>query len=427
VNGRDADRPPAAPAAGSPVGGSTAADAGAPHVNRLTVAALAVLYAMVPLYGTLGGLTAGPGTPALVPHGVAAAIGIVFLAALAVPLPAAVRVARRDWLTFAFLGPGLATILAAIPGFDPPTGIGFGLLVTGVGASGLLVVRGADAATVRLCVRAFLWSALLACALALAMLVSHRPAAIYAFDNGRAVGTFLNPNELAAYTLVGLGVALPLALVSRGRDRLAAAAAVVLAVTLAATFSRWGLLSAVCGVAVYALAARARALLLAAVVLAVTGIGLNAVAGARHHNPRDTEARIVAWRAGLTTFERFPLLGVGPLAFPKTYEVMRPPDAPGSRTAVAFDPHSLPIAFAADGGIVAVVTLALSFIVVFRAVLRAARKTPSALQRALALSLLAALAALMVDVTINTVSIFFALGLQVVVLSLAVVRTDALR
>ncbi|HTD32956.1 MAG TPA: O-antigen ligase family protein [Candidatus Elarobacter sp.] len=395
--------------------------------NGLVTAALAVLYAILPLYGTLGGLTAGPGTPSLVPRAVAAAIGILALAALAALVPAAARVVRRDALTFAFLAPGLATILAALPGFDPPLGIGLGVLVTGIGASGLVLVRAADAATIRLCVRVFLWSALLACALALAMVASHRPAAVYAFDNGRAVGTFLNPNELAAYTLVGLGVALPLALASRGRDRLAAVTALALAVALAATFSRWGLLSAVCGVAVYALAARARALLAVAVAVAVLGIGLNALAGARHHNPRDTEARTVAWRAGLTTFERFPLLGVGPLAFPKTYEVMRPPDAPGARTAVAFDPHSLPIAFAADGGIVAVVTLTLSFAVLFRAMLAAAAATPSAAQRSFALALAAAFVALMVDGAINTVSLVFPLGLQVVMLGLAVVRTDALR
>lgn len=395
-------------------------------LNAPTVAALVVLYAILPLYGTLGGLTAGPGTPALVPRPVAAAIGIVALAALATVVPAAARVVRRDALTFAFLAPGLATVLAAIPGFDPPLGIGLGVLVTGIGASGLLVVRAADAVTVRLCVRVLLWSALLACVLALAMLVSHRPAAIYAFDNGRAVGTFLNPNELAAYALVGLGVAVPLALGTRGRDRLAAVTALVLAVTLAATFSRWGLLSAVCGVAVYAFAARARVLLAAALAVALAGIGLNALAGAQHHNPRDTEARTVAWRAGLTTFEHFPLLGVGPLAFPKTYEVMRPPDAPGSRTAVAFDPHSLPIAFAADGGIVALVTLVLSFAILLRALLGEARRAPP-LQRALGISLAAAFVAMMVDGAINTVSLVFPLGLQVVMLGLAVVRADALR
>jgi hypothetical protein len=258
------------------------------------------------------------------------------------------------------------------------------------------------------------------------MVVGHRPAAIYAYDNGRAVGTFLNPNELAAFTLIALGVAVPLAAASRGRDRLAVLCAVVLAATLGATFSRWGVFSAVCGVAVYALATRSRALLAAALVVALAGLGLDTLAGAGHHNPRDTEARAVAWQTGLTTFERFPLLGVGPLAFPKTYDVFRPPGAPGVHTAVAFDPHSLPIAFAADGGIVALVTLTASFWIVLRTVLRNAGAA-AARPRALALGLGAALIALLVDGGINTIVLFFPLGLQVVPLALAVARTDALR
>jgi hypothetical protein len=388
--------------------------------------ALAVLFAIVPLYGALAVLDpARPPIPPLVPGWAAVAIALLAVAALAAIVPAALRAARRDALTFAFLAPGVATILAALTGFDPLTGIGLGVLVTAQGAGGLALARDADAATVRLCARTFLWSALLASLLALAMVAAHRPAAIYAYDHGRAVGTFLNPNELAAYTLIALGVALPLAVASRGRDRLATAAAVVALVALGATFSRWGAFSAVCGVAAYALLTRARVLLAAAVVVALAGLGLDAVAGAGHHNPRDTEARAVAWRTGLTTFERFPLLGVGPLAFPKTYDVFRPPDAPGTRTAVAFDPHSLPIAFAADGGIVAIVTLIASFTIVLRRVLRDARRS-SALTRALGFGLAAALLALLVDVSINTVSIFFALGLQVVPLAIAAARTDAL-
>ena len=186
--------------------------------------ALAVLFAIVPLYGTLAVLDpATPPIPPLVPKRIAVVIALVAVAALAAVVPAAVRAARRDALTFAFLAPGAATILAAITGFDPPTGIGFGVLVTAQGAGGLALARSADAATVRLCVRTFLWSALLASLLALAMVVAHRPAALYAYDNGRAVGTFLNPNELAAYALIGLGVALPLAAVSRGRDRMGGA------------------------------------------------------------------------------------------------------------------------------------------------------------------------------------------------------------
>jgi O-antigen ligase len=396
------------------------------RAGRVTVAALAVLFAIIPLYGTLAGLADNPGIPPLIPRVATALFTLAALAALVTAAIGGLRSARRDALTFAFFAPGVATIVSGAVGFDPPMGVVLGVMIVGLGGAGLFLAREADAAATRLCIRVFLWSALAGSLLALAMLVAHRPAAVYAFYNGRAVGTFLNPNELAAYTLIGLGVALPLAVASRGRDRLAAVCALVLIVTLGATFSRWGALSAVCGVAVYALATRARALLLAALVLAAAGVGLDALAGARHHNPRDTEARAVAWRTGWTTFTRFPLLGVGPLAFPRTYDAMRPPDAPGTRTAVAFDPHSLPLSFAADGGIVAIVTLTLSFTIVLRRVLREARRGSPA-TRALGLGLAAALVALLVDGGINTIILFFPLGLQVVPLALAVVRTDALR
>lgn len=387
-------------------------------------AALAVLFAIVPLYGTFVALDpTRPPIPLLLPYAPTVAGALLALTALAVVVPAGLRAPQPAAIRFGFLGGGIATIVAALFGFDPATGLGLGVMVTGIGLGGL-ALSAADAATTRLCVRAFLWSALAASLLALGMLVSHRPAAIYAYDNARAVGSFLNPNELAAYTLVALGCAVPLAVATRGRDRLAVVTAVVLAVTLLATFSRWGALSAVCGVAAYALAVRARRLLGAALLLALIGIGLNAVAGATHHNPRDTEARAVAWRTGWTTFQRFPLLGVGPLAYARTYDALRPPDAPGSRTPVAFDPHSLPLAFAASGGLVALVTLVASVLIMQRRAFQAARGA-SPVPRALALGLAAGLIALYVDVSINTISLFFPLGLQGVALAIAVGRNDA--
>lgn len=389
----------------------------------MTRVALAIVFAIVPLYGTFAALAPdAPPIPPLVPARATYAIGVVALLALAALVVPGLRAARRSWVTFGFLGGGVATLLSALAGFDPVLGIGLGAMVIGNGLAALALLR-ADPETRRICIRAFLWSALAAAVVALAMVVAKRPAALYAYNNGRAVGTFLNPNELAAYALVALGCALPLAVVSRGRDRLASATAIALVLVLFATFSRWGALSAVCGVAAYALAARARVLLVAALAVALGGFALDATLGARHHNPRDTEARAVAWRTGWTTFERFPLLGVGPLAYAKTYDELRAPDAPGARTPVAFDPHSLPLAFAADGGLVAVVTLALSVGVLQRRIYRSAGgAAPEA--RALALGLAAGLIALYVDSAINTISLFFPLGYQSVALALAVTGDD---
>ena len=385
--------------------------------------ASAALFAIVPLYGTLAALDPErPPIPALLPRPLVVLVALVALAAMIALVPAGLRAARRAPLgfAFAFVGGGLATLLSALTGFDPLPGIGLGVLVTGLGLAGLALV---DApASARTCVRAFLWSALAASLLALAMVALKRPAAIYAYHNGRAVGTFLNPNELAAYTLVALGCALPLAAVSRGRDRLAVAASAALIVVLAATFSRWGLLSAVAGLGAYAASVRNRRLLGAAAAVAVAGLLLNAGLGALHHNPRDTEARAPAWRTGWTTFERFPLLGVGPLAYGKTYDVLRPPSAPGPKTPVAFDPHSLPLAFAAEGGVVALVVLGFSAVTLLRRIYRGAALA-HAPARALALGLAAGIVALYVECAINTISITFALGYGGYALALASLRS----
>jgi hypothetical protein len=392
---------------------------------KASSAGLIVLFAIVPLYGTLAVFDPSrPPIPPLVPDSVAIAIGFITIAALVAVIPAAARSMRRDWLTVALLVPGLTLLVSALAGFDPVTGIGLSLVVLGCGAAGLALARDAEAATTARCVRALLWSGTLSSLLALTMVVARRPAGLFAYNQGRAVGTFLNPNELAAYLLVGLGIALPLAVAGRGRDRLAVAASVVFAITLGATFSRWGAASAVCGAATYALFTRTRPLLLAAVGVAIVGLAVNAFAGARHHNPRDTEARAVAWRTGLTTFARFPLLGVGPLAFSRTYDEMRPPEAPGPHTPVAFDPHSLPIATAAEGGIVTLIMLAFSPLTVELHVLRAAR-VAAGVPRALAFGIAAGFVALLIDCGINTIALFFPLFLTVVPLGIAVSRTDA--
>ncbi|HEY4439227.1 MAG TPA: O-antigen ligase family protein [Candidatus Elarobacter sp.] len=394
-------------------------------MRRLSNLGLIVLGAIIPLYGLLIALDPNrPPTPH-VPAPVALVIALVLLLSIVATIPAAVRSARRDSMTLAYLSPGAACLISSLAGFDPPTGIPFSLLVLGLGGAALALARDADAATVRTVVRAFLWSALAAAVVALVMVVTRQPPEIYAYNNGRAIGTFLNANELAAFAIGVLGVAVPLAVTSRGRDRLATVTALLLLVTLGATFSRWGALCAVVAVALFAAFDRRRAVFAAALVIALAGIGLDAWAGATHHNPRDTEARVVAWRTGWTTFLRFPLLGVGPLAFEKTYDELRPPDAPGTQTPVAFDPHSLPLAFAAEGGILAVVTLAVSFTLLLRAAIGAARAAPPA-QRVLAYCLAATFLALLLDCGINTIVIFFALALQVVTLAYAVVRTDAL-
>jgi len=67
----------------------------------------------------------------------------------------------------------------------------------------LALARDADAATLRACVAGVSDFGCSRIAVALRWLRAP-PAAVFAYYNGRAVGSFLNPNELAAFTLMGL-------------------------------------------------------------------------------------------------------------------------------------------------------------------------------------------------------------------------------
>jgi hypothetical protein len=392
------------------------------RIADATVIALCTLFAILPLYGSF--LAFAPDRqpiPVLFPKWVAVAVAIVALLSCVAIVPAGLRAAKSPTLVFAFVAGGIATMIVALTGFDPVQGFCLGAIVTGFGIAGLALCA-ADARTAQLCTRTFLWSALIASAFALAMTLTRYPVAVFAYNTGRAIGSFLNPNELAAYTLVALGCAVPLAILSRGRDRLAVATACLAGAALIATLSRWGALSAVCGVAAYAACTGSQRLLRASLVLAALGIAISLTTGALYHNPRDTVARTLAWRAGWTTFERFPLFGVGPLAYYRTYDSFRPPNAPGPGTPIANDPHSLPLAFAASGGLLSVLTLIASALILQRRAYAGAAGAGT-LARGVILGLASGMVALYVDSLLNTVSIIFPLSYQSIALAIAIGRT----
>jgi hypothetical protein len=396
--------------------------AGAPE-SRLTSWALAALFWFTPLWALFVALDPErPALPLIAPRDAVFAFGVVALIDLAIVAVVAVRAKQSGALRLAFLAGSVPAFLAGLCGFDPVTSVAFAIGATGVQLGGL-AISAAGPRTTRLCLRAFLWSSLCACIAALAMLASHRPSALYEYDNARAVGTFLNPNELAAYAVVALGAAVPLAIYAR--DRLAIVTAIVLAVTLAATFSRWGIVSAACGVAAYALATRSRKLLGAVLGIALAGIAVNAALGARHHNPVDLEMRDAAWSVGVATFEHFPLLGVGSLAFGLTYDAMRTPGSPGSEHPTAFDPHSTPLAVAASGGVVSLITLLATTIFLTRSIYLGSARAPR-VSKFLALGLASGLIGLYVDCMPNTIMVFFPLLYQTTGLAIAIARNGTL-
>jgi hypothetical protein len=395
--------------------------------DRIVVTAIAFMYVAIPLYGTFN--VFDPVTlpiPPLVSRAGAIGIALAMLVAAAICVWGTARRPIPRRILLAQMLAGTAIVPAALFGFDPLTGLMLALIVLAMGIAGAALYAYAPLPNVlRTIAGAWLVAAILAAGVALAMFATHRPAALYAYHNGRAVGTFLNPNEFAAYLLVVLGLAGGVAFYAHGRvlRALGAVAFIAGAVALGATYSRWGFLAAVIGACVFAVLAGGRRIWAALAVAVVAALFLIAGPGQEHHNPRDDTARVVAWTTGIRTWLAFPLTGVGPFAFRRTYDVFRPPEAPGGEAPVAFDPHSLPLAFLDESGLVGFLTLLWCWSVYVREIPRALA-TAERRRRLLVYAVLGGLVALNVHVLVNTISIYFALALQGAPLALALAERD---
>lgn len=397
--------------------------------DRTVVGAIVFMYVAIPLYGTFEVFDPlRPPIAALVSPPGAIGIAAAMLVAAAICTWGAFRRPAPRRIVLAQLVAGAAIVPAALLGFDPVTGLELALIVLAMGIVGVAVYGySALPGVSRTIVVAWLGSAALAALAASAMILVRAPVALYAMNNGRAVGTFLNPNELAAYLLVVLGLAAGVTFYARDAAlrALAAATLVTGVLALAATYSRWGLVSALAGAAFFALAMRRRRIWIGLCVVAVVAAALvfTTAGEAEHHNPRDDTSRIVAWTTGVRTWLAFPLTGIGPFAFRRTYEVLRPPDAPGGDAPVAFDPHSLPLAFLDESGLVGLAALLWCWSVYLREIPRALQAaTPR--RRALVYALAGGLVALNVHVLVNTISIYFALATQGAALALALAQRD---
>ena len=395
--------------------------------DRTVVTAIVFMYVAIPLYGTFEVLDpVRLPIPALVSPAGAIAIALAMLAAAAICTWGAFRRPAPRRIVLAQLLAGAAIVPAALLGFDPQTGLELALIVLAMGVVGVAVYGYAALPGVtRTIVIAWLASGTLAALAALVMTFSRDPAPLYAYDNGRAVGSFLNPNELAAYLLVVLGLAAGVAIYARSAPlRLLAGATLIVGLAaLGATYSRWGFFAAIVGALFFAVLVGGRRVWMGLGVVAVAALLLVAGPGQGHHNPRDDTSRFVAWTTGLRTWGAFPLSGVGPFAFRRTYDVLRPPEAPGGEAPVAFDPHSLPLAYLDESGLVGFVALLWCWSVYVREIPRVLRNAGPR-RRALVYALAGGLVALQVHVLVNTISIYFALATQGAALALALAQRD---
>jgi O-antigen ligase len=199
---------------------------------------------------------------------------------------------------------------------------------------------------------AYLLSGMLACVLAIAMVVTRVPASLYTIANGRAVGTFVLPGELAGYLLFFLPIAYALghSAKSAALRGVAWAALACGALAMILTFSRTGWIGLAAGgafmVVAQARSGRARFAQGAAIVVAALAIVL--LFFNERHNPSENYTRLSIWQAAIGVIDRFPLTGVGPFGFSKIYPLVRLPGG----DATAFHAHSMYLTFFAELGII---------------------------------------------------------------------------
>lgn len=395
-------------------------------VARLAPAAMVTAFASIPLYPSFITLTSVsfPGISVL-PHAAAVALLLVPVLFAAWSIPAVLAPPR----TGSPMGRAIAIfwcacLLAVALGFNPRDGAIF-LLIFGISALWhVAILRFYDAPRVA---RTIWWSLLLpgliASALAIAMVVTRIPASQYAIANGRAVGTFVLPGELAGYLIVLIPAAYGIANVagSRALRFCAWAAFAVGLLALALTFSRAGWMGFAAAAAIFA-ALRARGLragLVTAGAVVAVALLLVLVLFNEHHNPSENYTRLSIWQAAIGAIDRFPLTGVGPFGFLRVYPAVRLPGG----DATAFHAHSLYLTFFAEIGIVGLTAfgwLIWSFARSVRDALRAAEPRAALLAAAVA----AGVAGTLVQGLIDTVSVvIFSLLLPTMALALATARS----
>ena len=390
-------------------------------MRRLMPAALAVVFASIPVFPSFIALTsvAFPGISLLPRTPTLALLGLCGVLCI-YALPMLWRYGAGDQpMLVPLLTMFGAMVAAALLGFDPRGG----LLFTGIIGLGIVwhcsVVRFYDDPSAA---AAIYWSVLLsgglAAAAAIVMVVTRTPVSQYVIQHGRATGTFILPGELAGFLILFLPLAYALGRVAHARAlRIVAWVAVAIGlVALLLTFSRAGWMG-FAAAAAFLVAAQTRRLRQGAGAAAIVIVALIVVALLfnAHHNPSEDYTRLGIWQTAAQIIDRFPLTGVGPFQFSRLYAVLRLPDA----DATAFHAHSVYLTFFAELGLVGIAAVAWAMWR-FATSLRARIASASAPAALLALSLAAGLVGVAVQGLIDTVSVvIFGMWLPMMGLALA--------
>jgi O-antigen ligase len=394
--------------------------------RRGAAVAEAILYLCVPLFPSFITLTTAsvPGISA-----VPAALMIAVLAVLTVLIAYGigffiVQRAAAPPVLIPLAAVAASATLSTIVGFDPRDGLVFTAIFVSTVLWFWFTMRTYELPGVAAAIwYSFAVAGTLGAFAAIVMVLTRFPAAEYTIGNGRAIGTFVLPGELAGYLIVFLPVMLGLAQVARARAlrALAAFGFVVGIVALVMTFSRTGWIGAASAMAFLVLM---RARTHAAALVPALGIVFAAFIAVlvlfnAHHNPSENFTRLSIWQTAIAVAERFPLTGVGPFGFSRLYAALRLPGG----DAVAFHAHSLYLTFFAELGALgcaAWLWAAWEFVREYLCRLREA--TPESATLALAVG--AGLCGVLVQGLIDTVSVvIFGLLLPTLALALCAARS----
>ncbi|HZW73514.1 MAG TPA: O-antigen ligase family protein, partial [Caldimonas sp.] len=213
----------------------------------------------------------------------------------------------------------------------------------------------------------FFGSGIVACGFAIALTLSRHPPAAFAYEHGRAAGTFLQPNEFAGYLLFLIPIGVAQLAATPWLKRLGIGAAAIGTVAIAMSASRAAILGLLLALPILARRLGKKTLVVYCVGAVIAlGLGLTVLRNVAH-DPSENASRIAVWRGAARMAERLALTGVGPVAFNIAYPYYKMPDAQIDEVHA----HDLPLNVLIENGILGLG--ALVFCVV--ACVRSARKS----------------------------------------------------
>jgi O-antigen ligase len=393
-------------------------------LQRIGIAVQTAMFLVVPLFPSFITLTTVqiPGISLLPRPAVFALVCTITVAALAAIAFLIMRRLPAPPLARPLAALAAAGILSGALGFDPRDGAVFTAIFFSTILWYWFTMGSYDLPGVS---SALWWSYVISGALAslaaVVMVVTRDPAALYTIGNGRAIGTFVLPGELAGYLIMWLPVACALTAVARARTLrvVSACAAVIGAIAMGLTFSRagWIGLASACAIFVVVRQRRRAGVAAAIGVVGATLVAVLLVFNA-HHNPSEDYTRLSIWQAAFGIINRFPLTGVGEFGFSRLYAVLRMPDG----DPLAFHAHSMYLTFLAELGVLGCAAWLWVCWEFAREFVRRIREAEPA-AATLALAIGAGLGGILVQGLIDTVSVvIFGLLLPTLALALSTAR-----